>query len=59
MDDFVLIHHDKAYLQYCLEEIRMQAKIGLSMNKKTNLYPLRQGLVFFEVALLSDGYWQG
>ena len=49
MDDFVLIHHDKAHLQYCLEEIRMQlAKIGLSMNKKTNLYPLRQGLVFLK-----------
>lgn len=24
MDDFILIHHDKAYLQYCLDEIKEQ-----------------------------------
>ena len=49
MDDFVLIHPDKAYLQHCLEEIRHQLDlIGLSMNKKTNLYPIKQGVVFLK-----------
>lgn len=45
MDDFVLIHHDKEYLRYCRAEIeRVLAGIGLKLNKKTALYPLRQGV---------------
>ncbi len=45
MDDFVLIHPDKEYLRQCREEIsaKLQA-IGLSLNKKTTLHPLRQGV---------------
>ena len=45
MDDFILIHHDKAFLQKCREEIAEQLNaIGLQLNKKTALYPLRQGV---------------
>lgn len=45
MDDFVLIHHDKEYLQKCRAEISEQLRaIGLQLNKKTALYPLRQGV---------------
>lgn len=49
MDDFILIHHDKAYLQKCLENIKkMLADIGLSLNKKTALFPLEQGIIFLK-----------
>ncbi len=45
MDDFVLIHPDKEYLQKCLKLIDAELKaIGLQLNKKTTLYPLRQGV---------------
>lgn len=46
MDDFVLIHHDKAYLQYCLTEIEREVnKIGLFLHpNKTKISPLRQGV---------------
>ena len=45
MDDFVLIHTDKAYLQECLGQITEKLNaIGLQLNKKTALYPLRQGV---------------
>lgn len=45
MDDFVLIHPDKEYLRKCREDIsnKLQA-IGLQLNNKTALYPLRQGV---------------
>lgn len=45
MDDFILIHPDKEYLQYCLREIRTFVEMcGLQLNAKTTLYPLRQGV---------------
>ena len=45
MDDFVLIHKDKEFLQYCRAEIEKQVEaIGLKLNSKTTLYPLRQGV---------------
>lgn len=45
MDDFVLIHNDKEYLKQCQKDIseKLQA-IGLQLNNKTALYPLRQGV---------------
>ena len=47
MDDFFLIHEDKAYLQYCRAEIeKYVAALGLSLNNKTNIYPLRNGIDF-------------
>ena len=49
MDDFVLIHPDKVYLQYCREEIRKRLEsIHLELNEKTALYPLRQGIRFLQ-----------
>lgn len=45
MDDFVLIHPDKAYLQECWKRIAAFLKdIGLTLNEKTTLYPIRQGV---------------
>ena len=47
MDDFYLIHHDKEYLQYCLEEIRkFLVSLGLELNQKTAIFPLTQGINF-------------
>lgn len=47
MDDFYLIHHDKEYLQYCLEEIRkFLVPLGLELNQKTAIFPLTQGIDF-------------
>lgn len=45
MDDFILIHPDKRYLQSCLKEIALRVgTTGLCLNDKTTLYPLRQGV---------------
>ena len=47
MDDFALIHPDKAKLQDCLAAIREHlAGLGLALNDKTNLHPLSQGVKF-------------
>jgi hypothetical protein len=59
MDDIYLIHHDKAYLKHCLEEIkRVCAKLGLTINsKKTRIDKLSEGFVFLkgEYILLENG----
>ncbi len=45
MDDFVLIHSDKEYLKTCRREIEKYLySIGLELNQKTTLHPLRQGI---------------
>lgn len=45
MDDFVLIHEDKEYLKYCLEQIKLKlAEIGLGLNDKTAIFPLKHGI---------------
>lgn len=51
MDDFYLIHKDKAYLQECLKQIRrMYADIGIELNeKKTKIIPLTQEFKFLKV----------
>lgn len=48
MDDFILIHHDKEYLKYCLGEINKYIKrLGLKLSpKKTQIFPLKQGIKF-------------
>lgn len=49
MDDFFLIHTDKEYLKHCKEIIEAQlSSIGLSLNKKTTIYPIRQGIKFLQ-----------
>lgn len=58
MDDFYLIHEDKAYLQYCRGEIEQYvARLGLRLNKKTNIFPLRNGIDFlgFHTYLTESG----
>lgn len=48
MDDFILIHEDKAYLQYCRSEIDKRVSLlGLKLSaSKTQLFPLDQGIKF-------------
>lgn len=47
MDDFYLIHEDKEYLKYCLKEIEKHLEgIGLELNEKTQMFPLRHGIDF-------------
>lgn len=49
MDDFILIHHDKEYLQYCRREIAVWlAKRSLRLNKKTEIQPLCHGIIFLK-----------
>ncbi len=47
-DDFILIHEDKEYLKCCLKRINEHiTSLGLKLSeKKTRLYPLRQGIKF-------------
>ena len=43
MDDFVLIHEDKAYLRKCLIQIEDKLRlIGLTLNSKTQIFPVGQ-----------------
>ncbi len=45
IDDFVLIHESKAYLQECLKRIREHLDyLGLELNNKTQIFPLRNGV---------------
>ena len=47
MDDFFLIHPDKDYLIYCLEEIKkFLVPLGLELKHKTAVFPLTQGIDF-------------
>lgn len=47
MDDFYIIHPDKKKLQAILREIRAyMADIGLELNGKTAIFPLRNGIDF-------------
>ena len=58
MDDFFLIHHDKVYLEYCLQVIKeLVESLGLSLNGKTQIVPIRKGLRFlgFHHYLTADG----
>ena len=49
MDDFILIHHDKAYLQDCLKQIREKVEaLGFELNHKTQIYPIRQSVRFLQ-----------
>ena len=47
IDDFILIHKDKEYLKYCLQEISSHlCSIGLKLNKKTSLQTIHNGVPF-------------
>ncbi len=51
MDDGYLIHQDKAYLVYCLEEIKsICSRLGIIINdKKTQIIRLKKGAIFLKV----------
>ena len=47
MDDSILIHNDKTFLKYCLEEIqKFLLKEKLELNKKTQIINIKNGLNF-------------
>lgn len=49
MDDFILIHPDKEYLRWCKQQLTAYLEtIGLQLNKKTMLHPLKQGILFLQ-----------
>ena len=58
-DDFILIHHDKAFLEDCKEKIiRKLAEYHFEVNpKKTRIYPLSEGisLLGFQYSLTATG----
>lgn len=59
MDDFILVHEDKAYLEMCRQKIREQlATISFELNEdKTRVFPLTNGIMFlgFNFALKGTG----
>lgn len=58
-DDFILIHQDKAYLEYCLQRIKLRlAELGLEVHpKKTHIKPIDNSVDFlgFRYDLDEDG----
>lgn len=49
MDDFILIHPNKQYLQYCYKQIKAKIEeLSLTLNKKTSLSPLKFGAIFLK-----------
>lgn len=48
-DDMVLVHPDPEHLMRCFREIRgMLAELGLELNQKSTIHPLRQGIIFLK-----------
>lgn len=48
MDDIVIVHHDKEYLEFCKDELEKQlAKIGFQLHpRKTKIYPITDGIKY-------------
>lgn len=48
MDDFVILHNDKRHLRYLRGEIEdfLKARLDLSLNHKTGIFPVSQGVDF-------------
>ena len=47
MDDFILIHPNKTYLKECLLKIKKYLEsIDLKLNSKTNIYNMKNGVIF-------------
>lgn len=48
MDDLIMIHHDREFLEKCMEDVRGELqKIGFEVNgKKTRIYSLADGVLF-------------
>lgn len=49
MDDFILIHHDREVLERAKRDIAEKVReLGLEMNRKTQIFPLRHGILFLK-----------
>ena len=49
MDDFILIHEDRAVLENALKDITEKlAALGLTLNSKTQICPLKQGVIWLK-----------
>lgn len=58
MDDFVLVHDDLDYIRYARREIALLAdKLKLSLNSKTHIFPLKNGVTYlgFRYSVTNDG----
>ena len=58
MDDFYLIHPNKAYLQHCLEVITAYLEtLELTLNGKTQIFPFKNGVSYlgFHTYIAKDG----
>ena len=57
MDDFILIHSDKEYLEHCKAVIRNEiGKLGFTFNeKKTRVFPLSDGVMFLGFRFFLSG----
>lgn len=56
MDDLILFHESRDYLVMCREKIEQELnRIGLELNSKSTIYPIRQGVKFLQWRfLMSD-----
>ena len=55
MDDFILVHPSKEYLQFCLKEIKKYLNLlELNLNKKTEIQPLKHGIIFLKWKYIID-----
>lgn len=56
MDDFLLLDPDKDFLRKCKAEIEEKlAELGLELNGKTTLYPLKQGVKMLQWRFIITG----
>ncbi len=58
MDDFILVHPDKAFLKQALKQIQeLLGTMGLQLNEKTKIFPLKRGLTYlgFKLFFFSNG----
>lgn len=58
MDDFVLVHESKEFLQRALVKIqKIIDKLGLKFNTKTQIYPMKNGVTYlgFRFSVTSTG----
>jgi len=47
MDDFILVHPDKAFLKQALKQIQsLLDTLGLQLNEKTKIFPLKRGITY-------------
>ena len=59
MDDMILVHQDKGYLQYCLTQMNLyvKEKLQIEFNQKTQIHHIREGVDYlgFHFYLTENG----